>query len=101
MQGRTRSPAYFAMAVIFGLFVLFLYGPMIAIMVLSFQGPDGGLTFPMNGFSFHWFGELFKEQRVGDFKGSFLRSLSMALIVMILTVPVSYTHLTLPTICSV
>ena len=56
------------MAVFFSLFVLFLYGPMVAIMVLSFQGPDGGLTFPMNGFSFHWFGDLFKEQRVGDFK---------------------------------
>ena len=41
---------------------------MIAIIVLSFQGPDGGLTFPMNGFSFHWFSELFKEQRVGDFR---------------------------------
>ena len=67
------SPAYFVMSVIFGLFVLFLYGPMIAIIVLSFQGPDGGLTFPINGFSFHWFSELFKEQRVGDFKGSFLR----------------------------
>ena len=62
---------------------------MIAIIVLSFQGPDGGLTFPMNGVSFHWFGELFKEQRVGDFKGSFLRSLCMALIVMILTVVIS------------
>ena len=36
---------------ILGLFVLFLYGPTLTIMVLSFQGPDGGLTFPMNGFS--------------------------------------------------
>ena len=89
MKRSARSPAYFAMAVIFGLFVLFLYGPMIAIILLSFQGPDGGLTFPMNGVSFHWFGELFKEQRVGDFKGSFLRSLCMALIVMILTVVIS------------
>ena len=77
------------MAVFFSLFVLFLYGPMVAIMVLSFQGPDGGLTFPMNGFSFHWFGDLFKEQRVGDFKGSFLRSIVLALIVMILTVTIS------------
>ena len=43
----------------------------------------------MNGFSFHWFGDLFKEQRVGDFKGSFLRSFSLALLVMILTVVIS------------
>tara|TARA_B100002051_G_scaffold156769_1_gene148232 strand:+ start:1152 stop:1961 length:810 start_codon:yes stop_codon:yes gene_type:complete len=77
------------MAAFFSLFLLFLYGPMVAIMVLSFQGPDGGLTFPMNGFSFHWFGDLFKEQRVGDFKGSFLRSMALALIVMILTVAIS------------
>ena len=86
-MARTRS--YYLMAVFFSLFVLFLYGPMVAIMVLSFQGPDGGLTFPMNGFSFHWFGDLFKEQRVGDFKGSFLRSIVLALIVMILTVTIS------------
>ena len=86
-MARTRS--YYLMAVFFSLFLLFLYGPMVAIMVLSFQGPDGGLTFPMNGFSFHWFGDLFKEQRVGDFKGSFLRSIVLALIVMILTVTIS------------
>ena len=84
-----RTPAYYLMAAFFSLFVLFLYGPMVAIMVLSFQGSDGGLTFPMNGFSLHWFGDLFKEQRVGDFKGSFLRSLALALIVMILTVAIS------------
>ena len=84
-----RTPAYYLMAAFFSLFLLFLYGPMVAIMVLSFQGPDGGLTFPMNGFSFHWFGDLFKEQRVGDFKGSFLRSMALALIVMILTVAIS------------
>ena len=39
------------------LFVLFLYGPMITIFVLSFQGPEGGLTFPMNGVSLHWFAQ--------------------------------------------
>ena len=84
-----RTPAYYLMAAFFSLFVLFLYGPMVAIMVLSFQGSEGGLTFPMNGFSLHWFADLFKEQRVGDFKGSFLRSMTLALIVMILTVAIS------------
>ena len=39
------------LAIFFAAFVLFLYGPMIAIFVLSFQGPQGGLTFPMNGVS--------------------------------------------------
>ena len=32
----------------------------IAIAILSFQGPDGGLTFPMNGVSVHWFANLFQ-----------------------------------------
>ena len=52
------------------LFVLFLYGPLSAILILSFQGPDGGLTFPMNGVSLHWFANLFEKQAVGDFGGS-------------------------------
>ena len=42
------------------LFVLFLYGPMIVIFILSFQGPTGGLTFPMNGVSLHWFERLWQ-----------------------------------------
>lgn len=46
MSDATRRPgAFFALAAFFGLFVLFLYGPMIAIVALSFQGPEGGLTF--------------------------------------------------------
>lgn len=81
-----RGTSFYLLAGFFTLFLLFLYGPMLAIVLLSFQGPDGGLTFPMNGFSVHWFGELFKEQRVGDFQGSFLRSFGLAAIVMILTV---------------
>ena len=47
------------MTAVFVLFILFLYGPMISILVLSFQGPDGGLTFPMRGFSTFWFESLF------------------------------------------
>ena len=36
---RRRPPAFYALATVFGLFVLFLYGPMLTILVLSFQGP--------------------------------------------------------------
>ena len=72
------------------LFVVFLYGPMFGIILLSFQGPDGGLTFPMNGVSLHWIGDLFKEQRVGDFQGSFTRSLTLGLLVSVLTTVFSY-----------
>ena len=86
---RRRSAGFYALAAFFTLFVLFLYGPLSAIVILSFQGPDGGLTFPMVGFSAHWFAALFEQQRVGDFKGSFLRSFELGVIVMSLTVAIS------------
>ena len=72
------------------LFIIFLYGPMFAIITLSLQGPEGGLTFPMRGLSWHWILDLFKEQRVGDFQGAFLRSLGLGLLVSVLTVVISY-----------
>ena len=80
-----RSRSFYALAAFFAAFVLFLYGPLSAIVILSFQGPDGGLTFPMNGVSLHWFAALFEQQRVGDFKGAFRRSFELGLVVMVLT----------------
>lgn len=79
---RRRSKLFWPLTIFFALFVIFLYGPISTIIILSFQGPNGGLTFPMNGWSTHWFYALFEQQRVGDFKGSFLRSFSLGLIVM-------------------
>ena len=61
-----RPAAFYLLAAFFTLFVLFLYGPTITIAILSFQGPEGGLTFPMRGVSTHWFHELFAQQAVGD-----------------------------------
>ena len=58
-----RPPAFYWLAAFFGCFVLFLYGPMIVIFILSFQGPDGGLTFPLNGLSLHWFERLWQRRR--------------------------------------
>jgi len=81
-----RSKLFWPLAIFFALFVLFLYGPISTIIVLSFQGEQGGLTFPMQGVSTHWFYALFQQQRVGDFKGSFLRSLGLGMIVMSLCV---------------
>ena len=86
-----RSPAFYALAAFFALFVLFLYGPMIVIFILSFQGPTGGLTFPMNGFSLHWFQRLWQGGGIVDIAGAFKRSLSLGLIVMVLTVLFSLT----------
>jgi len=88
-MGETRGPAFYALAIFFALFVAFLYGPIVTIGILSFQGPSGGLTFPMNGVSVHWFFDLFEQQAVGDFWGSFSRSFMLGLMVMVVTVVVS------------
>jgi len=84
-----RSRVFYGLAAFFGLFVLFLYGPIITISILSFQGPNGGLTFPMNGVSLHWFFDLFERQAVGDIWGAFRRSLALGLMVMAVTLVVS------------
>lgn len=89
MSHEKRSFEFYVLAVFFTLFVLFLYGPLSAILILSFQGPEGGLTFPLNGVSLHWFANLFERQAVGDFGGSFRRSLVLGVMVMIVTVVVS------------
>jgi len=84
-----RPWTFYALAAFFTLFVLFLYGPMSAIYILSFQGPTGGLTFPMQGVSLRWFTALFEQERTGDFAGAFIRSITLALIVLSLTVAFS------------
>jgi putative spermidine/putrescine transport system permease protein len=87
MERRPRS--FYLLAAFFGLFVLFLYGPIVTIGILSFQGPKGGLTFPMNGVSLHWFYDLFEQQAVGDIWGAFRRSFALGLMVMAITIVLS------------
>ncbi|MEO0409428.1 MAG: ABC transporter permease [Cyanobacteria bacterium P01_A01_bin.135] len=86
-----RPWSFYPLAVFFGLFVLFLYGPLITIFILSLQGPDGALTFPVRSFGFYWLGQVFQEQRVGNFVEPFLRSLllgfSVAAISILVSVP--------------
>lgn len=84
-----RPLSFYVLTLVFVLFVLFLYGPMTAIYILSFQGPTGGLTFPMRGFSLRWFGALFGQERTGDFAGSFQRSLILAFAATVLTLLIS------------
>ena len=84
-----RSASFWCLSAFFVLFVLFLYGPVITIIVLSFQGPSGGLTFPMQGMSLHWFGRLWEGVGVVDIWAAFGRSLRLGLLVMVLTVLVS------------
>ena len=69
----------------YGIFLVFIYGPMIAMFILSFQGERGGTSFPMRGFSLHWWKKLIEPSTVGDLQGAMGRSLILALIVMVLT----------------
>jgi putative spermidine/putrescine transport system permease protein len=87
MEPRSRS--FYVLTAFFILFLLFLYGPTLTIGILSFQGPGGGLTFPMRGVSMYWFYDLFEQQAVGDIWGSFRRSLVLGLMVMVTTIVVS------------
>ena len=90
MLRETYPRTFILLACLFALFVLFLYGPTLTITVLSFQGPTGGLVFPMQGVSLHWFADVFQPQSIGDIGGSFQRSLKLGLIVMLLTVSLSF-----------
>jgi len=84
-----RPTSFYLLTAFFILFLIFLYGPTLTIGILSFQGPGGGLTFPMRGVSLHWFRDLFEQQAVGDIWGSFRRSFLLGLMVMATTVVVS------------
>ncbi len=85
-----RPASFYWLAVVFGLFVLFLYGPVLTILVLSFQGPDGGLTLPMNGFSVHWFVQLWQGIGLIDISQGLFNSLELGVLVMALTVVMSF-----------
>jgi putative spermidine/putrescine transport system permease protein len=69
----------------YGLFLVFIYGPMIAMFILSFQGEHGGVSFPMRGVSLHWWAQLVLPSSVGDLRMALVRSLVLALVVMVLT----------------
>ncbi len=88
-RGDRRGATFWALAAFFALFVFFLYGPMLAIFVLSFQGPQGGLTFPLRGVSLHWFAKLWEGIGVVDIGAAFRRSLALGAVVMLLTVLLS------------
>jgi putative spermidine/putrescine transport system permease protein len=83
-----RPWTFYVLAAFFMLYLGFLYGPMICMFVLSFQGPQGALSFPMRGASLYWFRELF-DGSGGDIAGALSRSLPLAAIVMMVTLMVS------------
>ena len=86
---KKRDPLFYLCLTVFIAFILFLYGPTVTIILLSFQGPQGGLTFPMNGYSFHWFLKLFEGGGYVDIGSALKRSLLLGAIIMVLTVVLS------------
>jgi putative spermidine/putrescine transport system permease protein len=89
-QPGKRPWTFYVLATVFVLYVAALYGPMICIYILSFQDVRGGLVFPMKGHSLHWFIDLFTQVRTGDVKGSFDRSIKLAVLVTIVTLVFSF-----------
>lgn len=85
-----RPWTFYVLTALFVSYVLALYGPMLCIYLLSFQDLRGGLVFPMKGLSVHWFVDLFTQVRTGDVKGSFDRSIKLAVLVTLITVVVSF-----------
>jgi putative spermidine/putrescine transport system permease protein len=87
-MGAKRPASFYILSAIFAAFLIFLYGPMLCVYLLSFQGPEGGMSFPMRGFSTVWFETLFTAggRGVGDIHNSFIRSLRLGAIVALLTV---------------
>ncbi len=81
-----RPWTFYALATLFGAFLLFLYGPMFVIYLLSFQGPNGGVTFPMVGFSTVWFQEILQPGQMANIPVAFSRSIRLAAVVSCLTV---------------
>jgi putative spermidine/putrescine transport system permease protein len=81
-----HAPGFWPLAIFFAAFVLFLYGPTLVIVVLSFQGPEGGLTLPVRGLSLHWFYRLAEGLGVVDIGAALKRSLGLGLVVMAFTV---------------
>ena len=91
-MAREREPrpyTFYLLAGLMGLFLLFLYGPMLVIYVLSFQGPNGGVTFPMVGVSTQWFANIIKPGQMANIPVSFERSILLAIVVSVLTVVIS------------
>jgi putative spermidine/putrescine transport system permease protein len=79
------------LAAYFCLFLLFLYGPMLVMAVLSFQGPQGGISFPMRGVSLYWWEALLTGPRSGQIRETATRSLQLGVVVGILVAFLSLT----------
>jgi putative spermidine/putrescine transport system permease protein len=85
--GQPRPKSFYFLSLFFAAFLAFMYGPMLVIFILSFQGENGGMSFPMVGWSLLWFKQLLSNTgRMGDIPSALLRSLEMAVLASALTV---------------
>lgn len=87
MQSRILRPA---LAAYTALFLLFLYGPMIVLAILSFQSADGGPQFPIRDWSVYWYRHLLglvETSRVSQLPvgGSLLRSIVLAFMTTVVS----------------
>jgi putative spermidine/putrescine transport system permease protein len=92
---KQRDWAKWGLGAYFCVFLVFLYGPMIVMAILSFQGYYGGVTFPFKGpFSALWWKSLVYDTVAGTpthageihtaAKNSFFLSLAAGVIVSLL-----------------
>jgi putative spermidine/putrescine transport system permease protein len=77
---RRRRTAKWALGAYFFVFLVFLYGPMLVMGVLSLQGPTGGITFPMHGFGFGWWQALVQGFNADLIRTTAIRSLKLAVV---------------------
>ena len=72
------------LAIYFVIFLIFLYGSMIVMAVLSFNGPQGGISFPLKGTSLIWWEALFNSDvpgsKAGQIKDAGLKSFYLGLL---------------------
>lgn len=79
----SRPASFYVLSLFMIALIIFLYAPTITILILSFRGPEGALTFPMNGTPVHWFVELFRGDTGGDLIGSLRRSLMLGAMIIV------------------
>lgn len=90
MHWKTRSRLTgWVLGAVTVLFLLYQWLPILTLGLLSFSGPTGGTTFPMNGVSLHWYRELWDASIMNDFKPPVLRSFLLALACSATTIVLS------------
>jgi putative spermidine/putrescine transport system permease protein len=80
-----------ALAVYFVVFLAFLYGPLIIMAVLSFQGPLGGISFPIKGFGLDWWEALWNGTRAESIRETGLRSLRLGAVAGLVVAVLAFT----------